>query len=507
MSHSIEIERPITDGLAQSARQHPDLPSLIDLATKRRFTYQETFSRVCRLANVFAASGIKRGDRIMALVRNSTDVYEMMFAAWRVGAAFMPINWRLAPRELADIVADGEPSLLMIDEEFRDQIHFDETKTILRRPGDPSSGYEQAISKASAVHEFQPSSPDDLNLLLYTSGTTGQPKGVIGTWRMTLTMLAQSAAMAGLGPGCVTLTAAPLFHTAGLNSYATPTLYSGGAIAVMGTWSPESCLAALSDPDLGVTHTLGVPTQFLAMSRQPSFAHTKFPKLRIAAIGGAPPTADLMRTWAAKGCALSPGYGMTEVFGGANLSHDEALRKLGAVGRAVPMVSLRVADTNDRPVSPGQVGEIQFKGPGVTPGYWRQPVATQAAFVDGWLRTGDMGFMDEDGVLFLIDRKKDMFISGGENVYPAEVENVLASFPEVSQVAVIGVPHETWGEVGRAIIVAKPGTTIDEKDMLLRCRALIAPYKVPKSIVVVDTLPLSAQGKVLKTSLREQYGR
>jgi fatty-acyl-CoA synthase len=312
--------------------------------------------------------------------------------------------------------------------------------------------------------------------------------------------------MARLGPGCVTLTAAPLFHTAGLNSYATPTLYVGGTIAVMGTWSPESCLDALCDPALAVTHTLGVPTQFMVMARHPKFSSAKFPALRIAAIGGAPPTADLMQTWAAKGCALSPGYGMTEVFGGANLPHDEALKKLGAVGRAVPMVQARVADEQGQSVTVGVVGEIQFKGPGVTPGYWRQPDATHAAFVDGWLRTGDMGHMDADGVLFLVDRKKDMFISGGENVYPAEVENVLASFPEVAHVAVIGVPDATWGEVGCAIVVLRSGVTVDEASLLARCRGLIAPYKIPKSIVVVPELPLSAQGKVLKTELRRRYG-
>ncbi len=506
MTESSADEPLIVDVLAHASRFYPDHLALIDLATSRRFTYRQLFDRVRRLANAWSALGVRRGDRVMTVARNSTDIYEMMFAAWRMGVAFMPINWRLARPELIEIQRDGSPTLIVVDKEFSTSIDISLSKVLLRRPGEPASDYERAISAASPDHCFCGQSLDDMNLLLYTSGTTGRPKGVIGNWRMTLTMLMQSALTARLGPGCVTLTAAPLFHTAGLNSYATPTLYAGGTIAVMGVWTPESCLDALADPDLAVTHTLGVPTQFLAMSRHPKFADARFPKLQIAAIGGAPPTADLMTTWAAKGCGLAPGYGMTEVFGGANLPHDEAIKKLGAVGRAVPMTEIRIASEQGALISAGQVGEIQIKSPGVTPGYWHQPQATHEAFIDGWLRTGDMGFMDADGILFLVDRKKDMFISGGENVYPAEIENVLSDFPEIAQVAVIGVRDPTWGEVGRAVVVPRPGHVIDPAELLARCRGKIAPYKIPKSIVVVEALPLSAQGKVLKNELRGQHG-
>jgi fatty-acyl-CoA synthase len=495
----------IVDGLAHAARLHGPRLALIDLATGRRFTYADTLARVGRLAAAWRARGVARGDRVMALVRNSTDVYEMMFAAWRIGAAFMPVNWRLAPPELAEIVADGAPALIVCDEEFLAALSAP-APLMRRRPGDLASEYEQAIAAAVEAAPFAAQSLDDMNLLLYTSGTTGKPKGVIGTWRMTLTMLLQSAVTAPLGPGCVTLTAAPLFHTAGLNSYATPTLYVGGAIAVMGTWRPDECLDHLADLDLGVTHTLGVPTQFMAMARHPRFAGVRFPALRIAAIGAAPPTEELMRTWAEKGCALTPGYGMTEVFGGASLPADEARRKPGAVGRAAPMADIRIADEAGSALPPGTVGEIQICGPGVTPGYWRQPDTTRAAFIDGWFRTGDMGRIDAEGVLYLVDRKKDMFISGGENVYPAEVENVLADFPEIAAAAVIGVPDPTWGEVGRAVVVPRPGAVIDPDGIIARCRGRIAPYKIPKSIVVVTELPLSAQGKVLKTELRRRHG-
>ncbi len=506
MSSPASVETLILDWLAHIARTHPEKIALIDLATRRRFTYAQMFNRVCKLAAAWKKIGVARGDRVMCVARNSTDIYDMMFAAWRLGAAYMPINWRLAPPELAEIQKDGDPALIIIDEEFAENIDAKNIPVLRRRPGDPSSDYERAIIDSPTDTSFVAQSLDDMNLLLYTSGTTGKPKGVIGTWRMTMVMLMQSSVNARLGPGCVTLTSAPLFHTAGLNSYATATLHVGGAIAVLGTWQPDTCLDYLSDPTLGVTHTLGVPTQFIAMARHPKFAFAQFPSLRIAAIGGASPTEDLMRTWAEKGCALSPGYGMTEVFGGASFSHEEALLKPGAVGRAVVMAQIRIADDHGKEVPPNTVGEIQIQSPGVTPGYWRQPQATKDAFVGGWFRTGDMGRMDTDGVVYLVDRKKDMFISGGENVYPAEVENLMAGFAEVAHVAVIGVPDPTWGEVGRAIVVARTNHTIDPSEMLHRCRGKIAPYKIPKSMIVVSELPLSAQGKVLKNELRKQHG-
>jgi fatty-acyl-CoA synthase len=229
--------------------------------------------------------------------------------------------------------------------------------------------------------------------------------------------------------------------------------------------------------------------------------------VRLAACGGAPATTALMDTWAAKGLKLTPGYGMTECFGVTTIRADVARRKPGAVGWPALYTDIRVADEANRPVPAGTVGEVQLKSGGVTPGYWRQPDATRAAFVDGWYKTGDLGMFDDEGLLFIVDRKKDMYISGGENVYPVEVENALASFPEVGQVAVIGVPDPNWGEVGKAIVVPRAGHTVDSGALLARLAGRIAKYKIPKSVIVVDRLPLSAQGKVLKTELRQHYVR
>lgn len=431
MSETSSAAEPmIIDWLAHHARCRGDATAAIDLGTGRRFTYRQFHDRVARLgAALRDRYQVGRGDRIMLLAKNSTDVYEIMFACWRIGAVFMPINWRLAPPELADIARDGEPALIVADEEFKALIPKGRWATLMRRPGDARSDYERAIATTAPDFLFAPAAFDDLTTLLYTSGTTGRPKGVISTWRMTLLAVMQTTLNGHLGADCVTLTAAPLFHTAGLNSYAMPLFHCGGTLAVMATWDPESALKHLSDPGLRVTHTLGVPTQWLMMARHPLFGAATFPTLRLAACGGAPATPDLMDTWAAKGLKLTPGYGMTECFGVTTIRADVARRKPGAVGWPAMHTEIRVADDKNIPVATGTVGEVQIKSSGVTPGYWRQVEATKAAFFDGWYKTGDLGYLDDEGLLFIVDRKKDMFISGGENVYPVEVENAMAGFP------------------------------------------------------------------------------
>ncbi|MDX2224713.1 MAG: AMP-binding protein, partial [Rhodospirillaceae bacterium] len=356
---------PIADWLAHHARSRGDHLALIDLGTGRRFTYRQAFDRTARLSGVLAGDfGVRPGNRVMVLARNSTDVYELMLAAWRIGAVFMPVNWRLAPAEVAAIVEDAEPAVIVADDEFLAALPA-AARVLERNPGSALSAYERAITSAAPRPEHFAADLDTPNTLLYTSGTTGRPKGVIGTWRMTTVMLLQSGLSAGLSAESVTLTAAPQFHTAGLNSFATPLLHLGGTLAVMDRWEAGAALRHLADPDLRVSHTLGVPTQFLAMARHPDFADARFPAVRIAAVGGAPPTLDLLDTWAAKGLALVPGYGMTEVFGVTQMRADVARRKPTAVGWPALYTSIRIAGNDGSSRPPGTVGEIQIRSPGV----------------------------------------------------------------------------------------------------------------------------------------------
>jgi fatty-acyl-CoA synthase len=493
------------DWLAYHAVARAEHVACIDLGSGRRFTYRALFERVMHLAGALRERyGVRAGDRVMVLARNSTDLFEIQFAAWRIGAIFMPVNWRLASAEIANILHDASPALVICDAEFVALLPAPTTNLLLRVAGHAQCEYELSIGQSRAVDGFLAADLDTPNTLLYTSGTTGEPKGVVGTWRMTMTTVLQAGPTASLSSRSVTLTAAPLFHTAGLNSFATPSFHYGGTVAVMHRWEAGAALDHLTDAALGVTHTLGVPTQYLLMTQHEKFAQARFTTLQIAAVGGAPPSLSLLRACAERGLPLTPGYGMTEVFGVATAPPEVALAKSGAVGWPAPYTEIRIAAEDGEACAAGVVGEIWLRGPGVTPGYWRRPAETRAAFSDGWFHSGDLGYLDADGLLYLVDRKKDMFISGGENVYPAEIENAVASLTGIDQVAVIGVPHATWGEVGAAFITLRPNATLTTECVLAHCRKLLAGYKVPQQVSVVDSLPLSAQGKVLKNELRRR---
>jgi len=497
----------ITDWLAYHVKWRGNALACVDLQTGRRSTYVDLFRRSARLAGGLKVKfDVGTGDRVMVLARNSTDVFEIMFACWRLGAVFLPANWRLTAPELEVVVRDCDPVLIIADDEFWGVVPNGPARQLSRPASGERSPYEELIKGSEPEVAFAPATLDTINTLLYTSGTTGEPKGVMCTWRMTMLAVIQAATSGRLSTETRTLTHVPLFHTAGLNGFATPLFHYGGAVHVMRNWDPEKCLGYLTDKKLGITHTLGVPTQFLMMSQHASFRDAVFPSVEWAGIGGAPTTLDLLRTWSAKGLQLCPSYGMTEVFGVARLPPERTKEKLGSVGWPVMYCNIRVLDSNGNPCPPGASGEIQLKGPGVTPGYWKKPDLTAAATsADGWFRTGDIGYQDEDGALFVIDRLKDMYISGGENVYPAEVENIISSFGEVKQVAVIGAPDPKWGEVGVAVVVLKSGKQLTTAEIRRRCGTKLAPYKLPTRVVFIDSLPLSAQGKVLKTELRKSY--
>jgi fatty-acyl-CoA synthase len=317
-----------------------------------------------------------------------------------------------------------------------------------------------------------------------------------------MTNVLQSAAIGVIGADTVCLTYAPLFHTAGLNSFAMPLFHFGGTLYVMQNWDALAALGYLSDPTLGITHTLGVPFHLATIAALPEFASATFPALRLIGVGGAPATRKLIDQWAAKDIPLSQSYGMTEVFGLGFQPPAAARDNPSAAGKALMYLEVQIGDEAGREVPLGESGEIQVRGPGVTPGYWNRPDLTAAAHVNGWFRTGDAGHMDPDRTMYVVDRVKDMYISGGENVYPAEVESLISRVPGVAMVAVVGVPDDKWGEVGKAYVVRVPGKPVDAGTILDACRSALAAYKTPKSVAFVDSLPISPQGKILKRVLR-----
>ena len=498
---------PAFDWLAYYAEFDPGRLAAVDLATRRWLTYREFDDRATRLATALRERfGVEHGDRVGFLAQNSTDHFETMFACWKLGAVFVPVNWRLSPYETAAIVEHCGPRVMLHDVEFASQLALSHTPTVRRVPGNAACGYEQLIAEHQPRVLMEDVNFDTVNMLLYTSGTTGRPKGVIYTHRMTNNIVIHAALHARVRAGTRTLTYSPLFHAAGLNAVAMPQFHYGGAVLVMRTFDPRECLRLLMDPGMEITHTVGVPTTYAMMSQLPEFATATFPTLEVAGVGAAPVPLHLLEVWAERGQVLSQSFGMTEAFSVSFTPPEKAREQIGSAGHPLMHVSVQIGDDQGRELPRGSIGEIQVRGPGVTPGYWHDPDATAAAFTkSGWFRTGDAGRMAGDGTIYVVDRIKDMFISGGENVYPAEIEDVVASLDDVGLCAVIGVPDERWGEVGLALVVPRSGRSVDAAQVADFCRERLAKYKVPRRVDIVDALPLSPQGKVLKKELRRLY--
>ena len=341
---------------------------------------------------------------------------------------------------------------------------------------------------------------------MYTSGTTGRPKGAMITHGMTLWNCINLSPLAYILPSSVLLTVLPLFHTGGLNCYTNPVLHAGGTVLIMRTFDPGQALKLIGDPASGINVFFGVPAIYQFMAQHPDFATTDFSRLVIGGVGGAPMPVPLLKTWEERGVALQQGYGMTETSPAVlALDREDAAGKAGSAGKPVLHTEVRIVRPDGTDADIGELGELWVRGPNITPGYWNRPDANITSFTDGWLHTGDATRMDADGFYYIVDRWKDMYISGGENVYPAEVENVLYQLPAVAEAAVIGTPDDTWGEVGLAIIALKPGQAASEIEILAHCRKNLARFKCPKTISFVSALPRNATGKVHKPTLRAQF--
>jgi fatty-acyl-CoA synthase len=498
---------PVFDWLAYHAEFDPDRLAAVDLGTGRWLSYREFDGRATRLATALRERyGVEHGDRVGFLAQNGTDHFETMFACWKLGAIFVPLNWRLTAHETAAILDHCEPRVVLHDAAFSAQLALGHAPAVDRRPGEPACDYEQLIAAHEPNVVMEHVDFDTINMLLYTSGTTGRPKGVIYTHRMTNNIVVHAALHARIRAGTRTLTYSPLFHAAGLNALAMPSFHFGGAVLVMRAFDPADCLALLCDPALGITHTVGVPTTYQLMSQRPEFATASFPTLEVAGVGAAPVPLHVLETWAAKGLVLSQSFGLTEAFSVSFTPPEKAREQIGSAGHPLMHVSVQIGDEHGLELPRGRVGEIQVRGPGVTPGYWHDPEATLAAFTaHGWFRTGDAGRMTAAGTIYVVDRIKDMYISGGENVYPAEVEDAIDALDGVSQCAVIGVPDGRWGEVGLALVVPRPGRELDPGRVVEHCRSRLARYKVPSSVRIVTELPVSPQGKILKKELHRLY--
>lgn len=499
------------DWIASHAQRRPESLAAIDLGTGRRFTYGMFDERIGRLASVLRdAYGVKRGDRVAVFAPNTTETFEVQFATARLGAVFVPLNWRLATPELRAILTDCAPVVLIHDLEFTERAGaLRESFPNMRACafGAPGSAYEQAISAAAPLEAFATVALDDISTILYTSGTTGIPKGAIITHAMNFWNVVNCSSPCGLSRASVFLGVLPLFHTGGLNVFANPLFHFGGTVLIMRAFDPGQALRLIGDPAMGITHMFGVPAIFQFIGQHPEFTRTDLSRLLFAGVGGAPTPNAILTAWNEQGVVLQQGYGMTETSPIVLiLDREDAIRKLGSAGKPILHGQVKVVRTDGTDAPPNEVGELWVRGEHITPGYWQKPDVTAAVFTDGWLHTGDAATVDDEGFYYIVDRWKDMYISGGENVYPAEVENVLYQIPALAEASVIGIPDQRWGEVGRAVVVVRPDMTLNEDEVIAHCAANLARYKLPHSVVFTDALPRNATGKVHKPTLRQQFG-
>jgi fatty-acyl-CoA synthase len=498
---------PYYDCIAHHAMRRPHSLAAVDLATGRHHTYRDYDDRISRLAGSFRSQyGIVAGDRIAVLAPNTTDTFEVQFACGRIGAIFVPLNWRLAKPELRAILADCTPAMLVYDLEFAERAH--ELADGIGQLISLGPMFEHIALDGAALEKPIAAALDDISTILYTSGTTGRPKGAIITHGMNFWNTVHSMSLAGVARSTVFLGLLPLFHTGGLNVFSYPVFQAGGTVIIMRNFDPGEALQLIGDASAGVTHMFGVPANYQFMGQHPHFAETDMTRLVFAGVGGAPTPDTILRTWQEQGAILQQGYGMTETSPLVLvLDKEDAVRKAGSAGKPALNMQMRVVGDDGADAPPGTVGELWVKGPNITKGYWQQPEVTAASFTDGWLHTGDAALVDDEGYYFIVDRWKDMYISGGENVYPAEVENVLYQNEAIAEAAVIGMSDTRWGQVGRAVVVVKPGCSLTEDEVVAHCAANLARYKLPHSVVFTDALPRNATGKVHKPTLRQTFGQ
>jgi len=503
----------IPDWLVKQAQQFPDKTALIDLFSGRSVGYAQLNERASRCAEFLREHwNLKPGDRIAVLAHNSAEYVELLYACGKLGVIMVCLNWRLATDELRGIAEDAQPVAIVFGPEFEqtglalaDALGM-QRRMVLGGAREGVAAYEASLAATSGASVVMPwRKHDDIWYLLYTAGTTGKPKGVIQTFGMAFTNAVNGMLAAGLRREDTLLSVLPFFHTGGLNLYLNPMLMCAGTTVIMRQFDVDKTMELLQG---GVTVMFGVPAIYLFLSQHPGFAAADFSGVRSWACGGAPIPKSLLEKYLAKNVTICFGFGMTETGPTVFLTdEDTARRKVGTVGKPVMYVEARVVDTATRQtLGPNQRGELLLRGPGITPGYWNKPDATARAFERGWLCSGDIAYFDEDGDYYIVDRSKDMYISGGENVYPAEVENVLFQMEGVAEAAVIGVQDETWGEVGKAIIALKPGAESSVEAVIAHCRARLAGFKVPKQVVFIPALPRNAAGKVEKPRLRSKFG-
>ncbi|MFT4288752.1 long-chain-fatty-acid--CoA ligase [Nocardioides sp.] len=506
----------VAEIIRRNAKVRPD--ALAVVGEGREATFGELDERSSRVAAGLVSWGLEQGDRVAYLSRNGTEYWELLFGATKAGLAIVPLNFRLSADEIGWILGDADPAVVAVEDQLADLVpdSYPGRRLLISLSGEPPAPREGWTSYEDWLAEQPPQDPhrevegDGLLSIMYSSGTTGRPKGVTTTVGSMLWSVEAFGSQFDTTEESVSLVPTPYYHvTAG--GWSLLALNAGGRIIQFQEVTPQNMLELMVEHR--ATHVIMVPTLMQMFINSPEASSADYSSVKYVVYGGSPISETVMvGAQRVFGAELSQSYGLTETIGTTTILRPEDHvvgpdSKLRSAGRAVPGVEVKIVDPETgADVEPGVVGEIVVRAPSVTQGYWRRPKETEEAFwPGGWFRTGDAGYQDEDGYVFIKDRIKDLLVTGGENVYPAEVENVIMGFPGVLEVAVIGVPHEKWGETPLAIVVAKPGASIDAAELIAYTRERLAHYKCPTQVEVLELLPRNPSGKVLKRELRKPY--
>lgn len=507
----------IGDYMGRRALYTPDELAVVDAGKtpNRIFTYREMNHRADRLANWLRdGANVGKGDRVAILAHNGVEYLDTFFACGKVGAILVGLNWRLHWRETLHLLEKTTPKVLIFSDDFRAEVEemlphapFVEQVLHIEGPGLPNSRYFEKTLSDSMLRPVTTENlqEEDIACLIFTGGTTGFPKGAQISHRM-IAWNTLNTVIHDLQHGDVTVNIFPMFHTGGLLVYTMPLLILGGTVILTRKFDSAQVLDLFEE--YAVTVYAGVPTMYQMMTRADNWQTADLSTLRFCTSGGSPLPVPLVRQFhEEKGVVFKQGFGMSEFGPGVfALAPDDSIRKAGSIGRPNFFVDARIVDEDNQPLAPGEVGELVLRGPSHCSGYFNEPEASAEAVDDeGWFHTGDLAVMDDEHYYTIVDRKKDLFISGGENIYPTEIEKVLYEHPAVAMCAVVGVPDDRWGEVGRAYVVLKPDVEITGQALIEHMQHHLAGYKVPKSVEFVDELPISGAGKILKRELREQF--
>ena len=496
--------------LAKRERYTPQKVAVVDVITGNRYTYCELNEK----ANILAAylqrrQNLQAGDRLAVVSKNCIEYILLFFACAKIGVVLVPLNYRLPKAGLAELISDSNPHVVVYSDEF---------KSIAREAGEEVSdiaylSINNGVESVNEILESGDSNPiiheakaDDIAMILYTSGTTGKSKGAMISWRQIHWNSINTEISLELTGEDSSFVNTPFYHTGGWHVLLTPLVHHGGKLVLQKEFDAAECNRLIEQEE--VTILFGIPTMLRMMMEESNFESADFSSIRFAICGGESCPIPIIKRYQQKEVPIRQGYGLTEA--GPNcysLPAEDAIRKKGSVGFPNFHVGVKIVDDDNKKVEQGEVGELLMKGPHVFSGYWKNPEATDQTIENGWVHTGDLFRCDEDGYYYMVGRKKEMYISGGENVYPVQVEKVIYEHPAVAQVAVIGVPDETWGETGCAFVVIKENATLSVDDLKTYCREYLAGYQCPRHVIFKETLPVGDSNKIQKRDLEEEFKR